>query len=363
MAYLKKIEKTPTIILAAGFAVVLMMSACGTFTSAVQNENTPYIINTEAEFIEDFYTQDVAADAKPRLESDYKPEAELRGQDHVIAHEQIAMSEQLALLGENIRLSEQADHQHIGGLDFESPEEAEEYESYNDLFLANELNAGEVFDPAKMTDSIQVFLTSPWNNCYTFPLGKSKVNSDFGWRKSRFHSGIDLDLEIGDDIFASFDGIVKKSDYVSGYGNLVVIKHYNGLETYYAHLSKILVMEGDTVDSGEKIALGGNTGRSTGPHLHYEIRYRGAAINPKYLIDFKGEDVVSDVFYLTKDHFKPSTTTTTTSTAGKKYYTVKKGDTLGKIASCNHTTVSKLCKLNGISSKKVLKPGQRLRVK
>ena len=121
-------------------------------------------------------------------------------------------------------------------------------------------------------------------------------------------------------------------------------------------------MEGDTIEAGDKVGLGGSTGRSTGPHLHYEIRYRGAAINPKYIVDFKNSVLTSEVFYLKKDHFKPTTTASTTTT-GKKYYTVKKGDTLGKIASRNKTTVSKLCKLNGISSKKILRPGQKLRVK
>ena len=373
MAYLKKIRRTPTTVLTAGFAAVAMMSACGTYTAVIQNENTNFLAivdttstpSTELLFIEDFYVVDANANAAPRLISDYTPEANLRGQSLITAHEQLPISEQLVLLGENIRLSEQAENENIGGVDYATPEEADDFEVYDDLFMANELNAGEVFDPTKMTDSIQVFLVSPWGNCYTFPLGNSKVNSDFGWRRSRFHSGIDLDLEIGDDVYASFDGIVKKADVVSGYGNLVVIKHFNGLETYYAHLSKILVAEGDTVDSGNKIALGGNTGRSTGPHLHYELRYRGAAINPKYLVDFKNSDLTAEMFYLKKEHFKPSTTSSTnaTSSTGKKYYTVKKGDTLGKIASRNHTTVSKICKLNGISSKKVLKPGQRLRIK
>ena len=368
MAHLKKIRRTPTTVLTAGFAAAAMFSACGTFTSAIQTPNTTQSnIETAQEllFIEDFYAVDSLANAAPRLEIDYTPEANLRGQTILTAHEQLPISEQLVLLGENIRLSEQAEHEHIGGVDYATPEEAEDIEVYDDLFLANELNAGEVFDPAKMTDSILVYLISPWSNCYTFPLGNSKVNSDFGWRRSRFHSGIDLDLEVGDNVYASFDGIVKKSDYVSGYGNLVVVKHFNGLETYYAHLSKIIVAEGDTVNSGDKIALGGNTGRSTGPHLHYEIRYRGAAINPKYIVDFKQADLMAEMMYLKKEHFKPTTTSSTsaTSSTGKKYYTVRKGDTLSKIASRNGTTVAKICKLNGISSKKVLKPGQKLRIK
>ncbi len=371
MAYFKKIRRTPTTIFTVGFAAAAMFSACGTYTAAVQNDNTKYTAvdtgitpSQDLLFIEDFYAEDASKKAEPRLTIDYTPEANLRGQLKS-ADEQLPISEQLVLLGENIRLSEQAENENIGGLDYATPEEAEDFEVYDDLFLANELNAGAIFDPSKMTDSIQVFLVSPFSNCYTFPLGNSKVNSDFGWRKSRFHSGIDLDLEVGDDVYASFDGIVKKADVVSGYGNLIVVKHFNGLETYYAHLSKILVAEGDTVSSGEKIALGGNTGRSTGPHLHYELRYRGAAINPRYIIDFKNEDLIAEMFYLKKEHFKPTTSTTNAaaSTTAKKYYTVKKGDTLGKIASRNHTTVAKICKLNGISSKKVLKPGQRLRIK
>jgi len=371
VAYFKKIRRTPTTIFTVGFAAAAMFSACGTYTAAVQNDNTKYTAvdtgitpSQDLLFIEDFYAEDASKKAEPRLTIDYTPEANLRGQLKS-ADEQLPISEQLVLLGENIRLSEQAENENIGGLDYATPEEAEDFEVYDDLFLANELNAGAIFDPSKMTDSIQVFLVSPFSNCYTFPLGNSKVNSDFGWRKSRFHSGIDLDLEVGDDVYASFDGIVKKADVVSGYGNLIVVKHFNGLETYYAHLSKILVAEGDTVSSGEKIALGGNTGRSTGPHLHYELRYRGAAINPRYIIDFKNEDLIAEMFYLKKEHFKPTTSTTNAaaSTTAKKYYTVKKGDTLGKIASRNHTTVAKICKLNGISSKKVLKPGQRLRIK
>jgi murein DD-endopeptidase MepM/ murein hydrolase activator NlpD len=354
----------PTTGLLTGLTV-LVLSSCGTYTSAIKSEQ-PIVaqVAEEPAFIEDFWTDSARTLITPRLENPVLAETGLRSVMHNSAANQLPMSEELAQLGENARLQAEALGDNIGGIDFANPEEAEHFEMYDELFLANELNAGEVFDPSKMTDSIPVYLVSPWSNCYVFPLDQSKVNSDFGWRHSRFHSGIDLDLEVGDDVFASFDGIVKKSDYVSGYGNLVVVKHFNGLETYYAHLSKILVAEGDTVNAGEKIALGGNTGRSTGPHLHYEIRYRGAAINPKYLVDFKNEVLVSESFYLKREHFKPTTESgSTATTTGKKYVTVKSGDTLSKIAQRNHTTVSKICKLNNISAKKILRPGQRLRVK
>jgi len=358
----------PTTGLLAGLTA-LVMSSCGTYTSAIRTEQPAYTQEQpqaeETAFIEDFWTDSARTLIAPRLENPVLAETGLRSVEHNSAAIQLPMSEELAQLGENARLQDEALGDNIGGIDFANPEEAEHFEMYDELFLANELNAGEVFDPSKLTDSIPVYLVSPWSNCYTFPLRQSKVNSDFGWRHSRFHSGIDLDLEVGDDVYASFDGIVKKSDYVSGYGNLVVVKHFNGLETYYAHLSKILVAEGDTVNAGDKIALGGNTGRSTGPHLHYEIRYRGAAINPKYLVDFKNEVLVSESFYLKREHFKPTTesSSSATSTTGKKYVTVKSGDTLSKIAQRNHTTVSKICKLNNISAKKILRPGQRLRVR
>lgn len=354
----------PTTGLLAGITA-LVMSSCGTYTTALQSAPQQELAAADSQsmFIEDFWTDTISTVITPRLENPVLAVTGLRGNEHHPAATQLPMSEELAILGENARLQEQALAQDIGGIDFANPEEAEHFEMYDELFLENELAAGEVFDPSKMTDSIAVYMVSPWSNCYTFPLDHSVVNSDFGWRKGRFHSGIDLDLEVGDDVYASFDGIVKKADYVSGYGNLVVIKHFNGLESYYAHLSKINVVLGDTVAAGDKIALGGNTGRSTGPHLHYELRYRGAAINPKYLVDFKNQVLTSEVFYLKREHFKPTTESSTTSTGTKKYYTVKKGDTLSKIASRNNTTVSKICKLNGISSKKVLRPGQRLRVK
>ena len=362
---LKKLKLTPNTLLAAGISISVMMSSCGIYTSSIQSKNSVAATSdNETLFIEDFYLNETFGKTNAaRLQRNFAEDFHERKQEIVAKTQQVLISDELAILGENIRLGENPNNENIGGLDFSSPEDAEDFEVYDELFTANELYAGELFDPAKMVDSIQVFLVSPWSNCYSFPLETKKINSDFGWRHSRFHSGIDLDLETGDDVVASFDGIVRRSDYVSGYGNLVVVKHFNGLETYYGHLSKILVVVGDTLIAGEKIGLGGSTGRSTGPHLHYEIRYRGAAINPKYIVDFKDGDITSEVLYLKKEHFKPTATAATNGASAKKYYTIKKGDTLGKIASRNKTTVSKLCKLNGITSKKVLKVGARLRVK
>ncbi len=339
----------------------LCITSCQTMHSGLQQTYLP-AANTEQEpqFIEDFYTVEPGEESNaPRLAIVNSDAADAHHNELITAQkESPGLYSERQPAGYNEYENSAED---IGGQDYATPEEAEEFEVYDELFLFNELNAGESFDPTKMTDSVAVYLISPWSSCYTFPLQGSKVNSDFGWRRSRFHSGIDLDLEIGDQVVASFDGIVKKADYISGYGNLVVIKHFNGLETYYAHLSKITVAEGDTLNAGDQLGLGGTTGRSTGPHLHYEIRYRGAAIDPKNIVDFKSADIKSELFYLKKEHFRPAENKS--ATAANKYYTVRKGDTLSKIASRNGTTVSKICKLNGISSKKILKPGMKLRIR
>ena len=112
-------------------------------------------------------------------------------------------------------------------------------------------------------------------------------SSKFGYRHGRRHQGIDLPYPTGTPVYAAFDGKVRVSDYVGGYGNLVVIRHANGLETFYGHMSRRDVQPGDWVNAGDVIGLGGSTGRSTGPHLHFETRYKGYAFDPAWLIDFQ----------------------------------------------------------------------------
>jgi murein DD-endopeptidase MepM/ murein hydrolase activator NlpD len=195
-------------------------------------------------------------------------------------------------------------------------------------------------------------------SCYTFPLDGLRINSNFGYRRGRPHTGIDLDLETGDNVYAAFDGIVMGASYSKGYGNLVVLQHANGLQTYYAHLSKIKVEEGQKLESGELLGLGGSTGRSTGPHLHFEVRYQGAYMDPSNLIDFKTGELKSEILTLEKKSFQMQNDVKTA-----KYHTVRKGDTLGRIAQNYGTSVSRICKLNGISSTKVIRPGQKIRVR
>ncbi len=196
-------------------------------------------------------------------------------------------------------------------------------------------------------------------------------SSTFKYRKGRPHNGIDIPLRVGDTIRSPFDGVVRYvggGKATGGYGNLVVVRHPNGLETYYGHLSQRLVVENDLVAAGDPIGLGGSTGRSTGPHLHMETRYMGKPFDPERVINFDNGTLRDTVLTLKRHYFNVNSHYGMTDAQSKKatdavYYKVKKGDTLGKIAQKNGTTVNAICKLNGISSKKVLQIGQRLRVR
>lgn len=224
---------------------------------------------------------------------------------------------------------------------------------------------------------------------------KGYITSPYGYRRRfrRMHKGVDLKLNIGDTVRAVFDGkvrIVRNQGRRKGYGMYIVIRHPNQLETVYGHLSKWLVEPDQFVKAGDPIALGGNTGRSTGPHLHFETRYMGYAINPCAIFDFANQTTHTDTYtfdkrtyqkarnfdpkanseyaqqYLKENPTKPyvrSSKSSTASSAGASSYKVRKGDSLSKIASRNGTTVAKLCQLNGISTKTKLRIGQKLRVR
>lgn len=206
---------------------------------------------------------------------------------------------------------------------------------------------------------------------------KGSLSSYYGMRHGRPHRGVDIPLTMGAKVVAAFDGIVRiaeTSDNTGGYGNLVVIRHENGLETYYGHFSKLLVTSGDVVRAGDVIGLGGSTGRSTGPHLHFETRYMGKAFDPERVIDFTTGKLRSETLMLKRSYLDidshytqravtSSSSSSSSSSSGKTYYTVKKGDTLSKIAAKYHTSVSQLCKLNNMKVNSVLIVGKKLRVK
>ena len=210
------------------------------------------------------------------------------------------------------------------------------------------------------------------------------VTSAYGYRAQfgRMHRGVDLRAAMGDTIYAAFDGKVRLTRFEKkGYGYYVVIRHTNELETIYGHLSRFLVKPNQTVKAGDPIALSGNTGRSTGPHLHFETRFMGYAINPAAIFDFDNRTVHTDYFTFNKatyqdarDYSPNSQAVTAERTAPVKSHSsatqqkaakkvkVKKGESLASIAHRHGTTVDKLCRANGISKKAKLKPGQTIKI-
>jgi len=203
-------------------------------------------------------------------------------------------------------------------------------------------------------------------DCSSFILpidSELKVTSKYGPRRRRMHHGIDLKVQTGDTIRVAFDGKVRLRSYERrGYGYYVVIRHPNGLETVYGHLSKFLVEENDIVRAGEPIALGGNTGRSTGSHLHFETRFLGQPINPSEIIDFQIGAPHQDIYVFRNVKINGRKSNIyTSSDAQLVYHRVKSGDTLGKIARIYGTTVNELCRLNGLKSTSVLRLGQSIR--
>ena len=220
---------------------------------------------------------------------------------------------------------------------------------------------------------------------FCMPTPSRLITSNYGYRRTfgRMHKGLDIKVYIGDTIRAAFSGKVRIVAYErSGYGKYIVIRHPNGLETIYGHLSKQMVKEDQIVQAGEPIGLGGNTGRSTGSHLHFETRFLGQAINPAEMFDFVEQDVTGD-YYLFRANGKgivlngnervpadlASLNTKTTSEKKKpakkentiRIHKVKSGESLYTIAKKLGTTVNNLCKMNGITRRTILRPGQILR--
>ncbi len=197
---------------------------------------------------------------------------------------------------------------------------------------------------------------------YCHPLTKNNnfprhVTSEFGFRRGfRHHYGIDLKLNTGDSVFCAFDGMVRIARRGKAYGNYVVVRHNNGLETVYAHLSKITVNVNQVVKAGDMLGKGGSTGRSTGPHLHYELRYLGVPIPPRELIDFDHYCVKSDTLLLTAQQFNYIK-----EIEKVRFWTVKKGDTLGRIAQRTGTSLTRLCQLNNLRKTSIIRVGQRIR--
>lgn len=220
-------------------------------------------------------------------------------------------------------------------------------------------------DPTKFEDTVDIELyNTEKNQLWSSPLNHLLVTSDFGMRGYRWHYGTDLELDTGDSVKAAFDGIVRIVRFdPRGYGYYVLLRHYNGLETLYGHLSKQLVEVGQLVKAGDLVGWGGSTGRSSGPHLHYEVRYQGNAFNPSSVYDFEKTALQNRLFSLTPGHFSYFSNRKKAVVRRTVYHVVRRGDTLGAVARRYGTSVTSLCRLNRISSRSTLRLGQRLRVR
>ncbi len=231
---------------------------------------------------------------------------------------------------------------------------------------------------------------------FCMPTTSRVVTSNFGARWGRAHKGLDIKVYIGDTIRAAFSGKVRIVNYeAAGYGKYVVIRHHNGLETIYGHMSDWLVKENENVKAGQPIGLGGNTGRSTGSHLHFETRLCGVALNPALMFDFRNQDVVDDYYMFRKDRYEreglaanavrgkignggyvASDVRGETYGGGKtvqqarkmeegniekRYHKVAAGETLYSIAKRRKVTVDDLCRLNHLTRDIKVRPGQLLR--
>lgn len=229
---------------------------------------------------------------------------------------------------------------------------------YFSVWENNKLNPygvnGEFF-----ADTVQLILFNSRDSIlWHSPLDQTIVTSDFGLRRAAWHYGIDFRLKVGTPVYSAFDGVVRVIGYERrGFGRYMVIRHANGLESVYAHLSKTFVSLGGEVKAGDVIGNGGNTGRSTAPHLHFELRYAGNAIDPNLVYDFETNQIRNRDFLVDPDVFAYLTE------ANKiRYHTVRSGDTLSGIGYRYGVSVTKLCRLNGIRQTSILHIGQRIRI-
>jgi hypothetical protein len=239
-------------------------------------------------------------------------------------------------------------------------------------------------DLSKLKDTLWLCVADEAHKDFVIPFN-GVVTSRYGFRGGRYHNGIDIDVETGDSIVSAWDGKVRYAEFNDGgFGNLVIVRHYNGLETIYAHLSKIDVTYNQEVKAGELLGLGGNTGRSRGSHLHFEIRFYDAPINPEEIINFDTKTLKDENLLVHKAIFRPGAKPTDLNThdhdhaaeataavvkkakakaATTKSHRVRAGETLSQIAAKYGTTIGRICKLNGIRANRPIQAGRTIRVK
>jgi murein DD-endopeptidase MepM/ murein hydrolase activator NlpD len=222
------------------------------------------------------------------------------------------------------------------------------YETYGDW------NTDQIFEKRPdITDTVALQLA--WQDCdHHMPI-TGRITSPFGIRHGRHHYGTDLKLQTGDTVRSAFGGMIRISRYHRDFGNVVVVRHPNGLETLYGHMSKRLVEVGDHVEAGDVLGLGGSTGRSTGSHLHFETRYLGHPIDPETIFNMETGTLRADAVSITPKTFRNATAPATNR------YTVRRGDTLYGISRRTGISVPRLCKLNRLRTSSTLRVGQHIR--
>jgi LysM repeat protein len=223
------------------------------------------------------------------------------------------------------------------------------------LFTAQWIN-DRIFAYRIKPDSVRdtVIILTSQDRIFTLPV-YGKLFRGFMYT----HKGLDIKLNKGDTIRAAFDGVVRYARYNrGGFGNLIILRHHNGLETYYAHLSKMNVKVNQIVKSGDPIALGGSTGRSRGPHLHFEVRYKDIPIDPMRMIDFDNKKLIANTFPVTQRVFYPND-----HVENAVVVKIKSGDTIGKLAKKYRTSIKEICAMNKIKPTTTLRVGRSIRVK
>lgn len=215
------------------------------------------------------------------------------------------------------------------------------------------------FDHRYMPDTLRIPLIDASNDHnFTYPF-KNYVTSPFGQRRNYWHFGTDIKVNYRDTIRCALDGIVRiVTNDRYGYGKVVVVRHHYGLETLYGHMSKTCAKNNQEIKSGDVIGLGGRTGRATGHHLHFEIRFCGEPFDPAEVLNYENYTLQSDTLILTRNTFSYLTGLRETV-----FHTIRKGDYLGKIARKYGTSIRSLCALNGISRKSILRIGNRILVR
>jgi murein DD-endopeptidase MepM/ murein hydrolase activator NlpD len=230
---------------------------------------------------------------------------------------------------------------------------------YYGVWDSKKLNPYEI-DVTKFEDTVSISLyDTELNQYWASPLKSTRITSQFGFRRLRWHYGIDIGLTTGDSIYSAFDGIVRLREFErAGYGHYLVLRHANGLETLYGHLSRPLVQVGQEVKAGELIGLGGSTGRSTGPHLHFEVRYMGNAIDPNLIYDFNTGILLKKDFEI-----NPAIFEYLSEVRKVIYHRVRSGESLSVISKRYGISIDAIARLNGITRNSVLRVGQQLRIK